>query len=252
MPMMTIEEVDGDGAVFSKKKMFFPESYAEEVDHSSAQGLGDLDQATKTLESINNKIADLALDRFQAVKMLEIASNKAASSLIGDAKAAKAIAKAWKMFGPSSELVQAAVKRVRQVIFDDGLQEFKHIVFVDLELDRNSSFAYNECPTAWLEMKFVRDDFNPTTAFTLRIPVAGTISFIWKHAYIASGYEVIVPSLDGTFSHTKRIACSFKLVDIAKAVKDFVLKKTANELPYGTDYDALATTIGMIVHGPAY
>ena len=253
MQTMVVEDLDGNGGVFSKKKMFFPESYAEEVDHSNAQKLVDLDQATKTLKSINSRIADLALDRFQAVKMLEFTSNKAASSLIGDAKAVKAIAKAWQIFGASSELVQETVKRVRQVLFDDGLQEFKHIVFVDLELDGNGCYAYDQNPTAWLEMTFVRDDFDPTTAFTLRIPAAGTISFIWKREYIASGYEVLVPNFsESYYNGTKRIACSFKLVDIAKAMKDFVLKKTANELPYGTEYDALATTIGMIVHGPAY
>lgn len=249
MPMMTVEEIDGDGAVLSSKRTFFPQSWAEEIDHASTHDLEDLDQAAKALKSINSKIADLALDRLQATKILEIASNKAASSLIGDAKAVRAIARSWDMFGASSEVVQEAVKRVRHALFDDELPEFKHIVFVDLELEESSS--YDDHSATWLEMKFARDDFDPSTAFTVRIPAAGTISFVWKHAYIASGYEVIVPELDGgAYSSIGRIACSFKLVEVAKAIRDFVLEKKSTELPYRTDYDALTATVGMLISGP--
>ena len=248
MPMMTVEEIDGDEAVLSRKRMFFPQSWAEEIDHASTHDLEDLDQAAKALESINSKIADLALDRLQATKILEIASNKAASSLIGDARAVRAIARSWDMFGASSEVVQEAVKRVRHALFDDELPEFKHIVFVDLELEESST--YDDHSATWLEMKFARDDFDPSTAFTVRIPAAGTISFVWKHAYIAGGYEVIVPELDGAYSFTSRIACSFKLVEVAKAIKDFVLEKKSTELPYRTEYDSLAATVGMLVSGP--
>lgn len=249
MPMMTVEEIDGDGAVLSSKRTFFPQSWAEEIDHASTHDLEDLDQAAKALKSINSKIADLALDRLQATKILEIASNKAASSLIGDAKAVRAIARSWDMFGASSEVVQEAVKRVRHALFDDELPEFKHIVFVDLELEESSS--YDDHSATWLEMKFARDDFDPSTAFTVRIPAAGTISFVWKHAYIASGYEVIVPELDGgAYSSTGRIACSFKLVEVAKAIRDFVLEKKSTKLPYGTDYDSLEATVGMLIGGP--
>lgn len=248
MPMMTVEEIDSDGAVFSKKRMFFPQSWAEEIDHASTHDLEDLDQATKALKTINSKIADLALDRLQATKILEIASNKAASSLIGDAKAVRAIARSWDMFGASSEVVQEAVKRVRHALFDDELPEFKHIVFVDLELEESSS--YDDHSATWLEMKFARDDFDPSTAFTVRIPAAGTISFVWKHVYIASGYEVIVPELSGAYSSTSRIACSFKLVEVAKAIRDFVLEKKSTELPYRTDYDSLTATVGMLISGP--
>lgn len=248
MPMMTVEEIDGDGAVFSKKRMFFPGSLAEEIDHASTHDLGELDQAAKSLKSINSKIADLALDRLQATKILEIASNKAASSLIGDAKAVKAIARSWDMFGASSEVVQEAVRRVRHALFDDELPEFKHIVFVDLELEESST--YDDHSTTWLEMNFARDDFDPSTAFTVRIPAAGTISFVWKHAYIASGYEVVVPELAGAYSSTSRIACSFKLVEVAKAIRDFVLEKKSTELPCRTDYDSLEATVGLLISGP--
>lgn len=248
MPMMTVEEIDSDGAVLSNKRMFFPQSWAEEIDHASTHDLEDLDQAAKALKSINSKIADLALDRLQATKILEIASNKAASSLIGDAKAVRAIARSWDMFGASSEVVQEAVKRVRHALFDDELPEFKHIVFVDLELEESSS--YDDHSATWLEMKFARDDFDPSTAFTVRIPAAGTISFVWKHVYIASGYEVIVPELSGAYSSTSRIACSFKLVEVAKAIRDFVLEKKSTELPYRTDYDSLTATVGMLISGP--
>lgn len=248
MPMMTVEEIDGDEAVLSRKRMFFPQSWAEEIDHASTHDLEDLDQAAKALKSINSKIADLALDRLQATKILEIASNKAASSLIGDARAVRAIARSWDMFGASSEVVQEAVKRVRHALFDDELPEFKRIVFVDLELEESSS--YDDHSATWLEMKFARDDFDPSTAFTVRIPAARTISFVWKHVYIASGYEVIVPELSGAYSFTSRIACSFKLVEVAKAIRDFVLEKKSTELPYRTDYDSLTATVGMLISGP--
>lgn len=248
MPMMTIEDVDGDGTVLARERRFFPQSWAEEIDHASTHDLEDLDQAAKALKSINSKIADLALDRLHATKILEIASNKAASSLIGDAKAVRAIARSWNMFGASSEVVQEAVKRVRHALFDDELPEFKHIVFVELELEESSS--YDDHSATWLEMKFARDDFDPSTAFTVRIPAAGTISFVWKHAYIASGYEVIVPELSGAYSSTSRIACSFKLVEVAKAIRDFVLEKKSTKLPYRADYDSLAATVGMLVSGP--
>lgn len=235
MPMATIKTVDNDGNIIDMRRMFMHVSDAEDTDFRKREELKSLDEERENLLQIENDMLDLAFKRAASIKNLEKKMNSSLDGLLGNWKAIEIIELAWEKFGRSSEIVKEAVSRVRKCLFDDDLPQFRRIVFVGLENDYNYSVATN-----YLRMTFCRDDFDPSTRFTIWIPTAGKIIYNWKYGITGKGYLVTKAEKDhyGPYRHEETVVASLRLVNVAKAIKKMIVD---GEVDFKSNSDGIQT-----------
>lgn len=222
MPMTTIEELDPNDEIIDTKNVFIAASYAEELDHHAQRHFDEQKKVEDHLRKIDNEIFKLAYDRRLAIECIESSANELLKEIFKSEEEATAVVNAWNNFGWSSSLVKAAVKLVRDILFDQCKTKFNNIVLVKIELSRHSY----EQTTNYLKFVFCKDDFCPESVFTFWIPIVGTASWNWKESCIDGKYKITYnnPSKRLWWSNSSDVLVkSFSLEEISNAVRALVL-----------------------------
>lgn len=219
MSMIRLEEKTKDGCILSSKRIFIKGSEAEEIDYGVSSEIEEVEQAEESVREIEDKIFELAIKRVTFIKNLERSANSVTGALLGKEKEISAIVSSWEKFGMSSPLVKETVKAVRRVLFEDDKPEFQHVIFIGIKSEYQQ--RYFETSTSYFKLIFCKDNFDPTSLFTISIPIAGAIFWNWKYCYINGNYRVTYAWSNA--AEQVEIARSFSLVKIARAVKAIVM-----------------------------
>lgn len=188
---------------------------AEAVDFENREQLARIDEITKSIEDIDEKLAALALERNNLALNLE----RTVNDVVGWSKAyADVLEKAWNLAGFKSVIVKRAVMKVRSLFFDESSHKaaFSKFHFCRLSIDHGY-----ESSGEYLKFIFSKDN-DASTAFSISIPVAGTCKWSWKSSYITGKYyfEKLLGGRYGNFS----VMDSYKLEDIRNAVTAYVVE----------------------------
>ena len=181
-----------------------------------------MNESFNRLHSIDDKLLELIISRNNEIQNIESLSNGIAATMLGDIAAVKLIYKSWQMFGFSSPIVKASVKRVRDVFFtcdtstDKEESMFNQLVFAGLGI---CEYEYNiNNAGVWLKFSFCKCDFDIDTFFTLWIPAQDSLKWCWNIDRMPEAFKLFV-SENGK---QKNAVESFKTNDIAQAVKEFL------------------------------
>ena len=197
---------------------------AEASDFAEKANLDRIDELTQSIQTIDDKIIALVRERNNAAISLENVINDS----IGWSKPyVDVLAKAWETAKFKSTIVKKAVEKVRSLFFNetDYKAKFSKINFCNLKID----YGYEHNDAAYLQFIFAKGT-DASTAFSIQIPMNGTIHWDQKNSSI-SGKYCLSKCCGGRYGSFV-MAASYRLEDIRNAVTSYVVDGKTTKMKY--------------------